>query len=561
MDFWKTLLDIFTLLAAALLLGMVFERLRQSAILGYLLAGILLGPGALNWISNKDALSAMAELGVALLLFTIGLEFSWKRLRALGAVATAGGTLQILLTGGAAAAAGLFGGLDLKPAIALGAMIALSSTASVLRMLQDRAELDSVHGRNSLGILLLQDIAVVPLVLLVTMLGTGGSFSQMTAALGRVAVLGLLFLGGLYLLSSYLLPRLLAATAITKNRELPILLAIAVCLGSAWAAHALELSPALGAFAAGLLLGESPYATQIRADVGPLRTMFVTLFFTSIGTLTDLAWAREHWPALVAAVVAIIAGKALLVWLVVRLFRHSHRHALATGICLAQVGEFSFVLAQSAWSSQIISPDLFRLVVSSTVITLFLTPFLVALAPNLARRVEKRLVWLGLVAIREHELALGERRLSGHVIVVGFGPAGQGVLEALNRAGILALLVELNPRTVATARQQGILAEVGDASAEPVLAGLEVAAARAVAVTVPDHRTALLIIRQVRALAPHVPIIARARYHVYAEDLRSSGAHIVVDEEREIGGLLGQAVMRCLQQHPPSPDSGQAPSP
>lgn len=555
MDFWPTLLDLVVLLGAALLLGTILERLRQSAILGYLLAGVLLGPGALNWIDNQEALSAMAELGVALLLFTIGLEFSWKRLRALGALATVGGTLQILLTGGVATLAGLAWGMDWKPALALGAMIAPSSTASVLRMLQERAELDSVHGRNSLGILLLQDIAVVPLILLVTTLGTGDSFFRMTVSLGRLAGLGALFVAGLYLLSFYFLPRLLAATAITKNRELPILLAIAVCLGSTWAAHELELSPALGAFAAGMLLGESPYATQIRADVGALRTLFVTLFFTSIGTLADLAWARQHWPAVAAAAAGIIIGKAWLIWLVVRWFRASHRHALATGICLAQVGEFSFVLAQIAWSQQVLSSESFRLFISATVATLFVTPYLVAAASGVAMRLEKEWNQFETAPPSAKAQVRPPARLSRHVIVVGFGPAGQGVLEALSKAHVPTVLVELNPRAVTTAREQGITAVVGDATAEPVLAHLEAAAARAVVVTVPDHRSAMLIIRQVRALAPHVPIIARGRYHLYADDLRSSGAQMVVDEEQEIGQRLGEAVLKCLQHHPAGTDS------
>jgi len=549
MDFWSTLQDVVTLLAAALVLGVVFERLKQSAILGYLLAGTLLGPGALNLIHNSSALSPLADLGVALLLFTIGLEFSWNRLRQLGALAIRGGSLQVILTAGLAMIAARACGLGLRPALAIGAMIATSSTASVLRMLVERAEMDSVHGRMSLGILLLQDIAIVPLVLLVTTLGQPGPAGRVLLNLGQAAALAGLFAVGLYLVSNFLLPRLLHATATSRNRELPILLAIATCLAAAWAAHALDLSPALGAFGAGMLLAESPYATQLRADVGALKTLFVTLFFASIGTLTDLRWIAAHGLSVAGLVAAIVLGKTLVIWLVALRFKSTHRHALATGICLAQVGEFAFVLAQIAWSSNLIAGDTFRLMVSATVATLLLTPYLVTIAPEFSRRVERRLTGLNLASLETTIPPAVRDKLRGHVIVIGFGPAGQGVIEALAGSGIPVLLVELNPRTVALARQAGIQAEVGDATQEEILRHFEVTSARAVVVTVPDHRTAALMIRLVKGLVPHLPVIVRARYHAYAEELRAAGAHVLVDEEQEIGHRLGLEVMYCLKQH------------
>ena len=547
MEFWSTLLDVATLLAAALALGVVLERLKQSAILGYLLAGTLLGPGALNWIRNESALSAMADLGVALLLFTIGLEFSFSQLKRLGAIATAGGTLQVVLTAAAVTGAGLIGGLPLRPALALGAMISTSSTASVLRALMARAEMESVHGRAALGILLLQDIALVPLVLLVTMLGSPGSWSQVWLGLGRSAGLAGLFFGGLYLVSYYLLPRLLDAAAVSKNRELTILLAIAACLGSAVAAHRIGLSPALGAFGAGILLAQSPYAAQIRADVGALRTLFLTLFFTSIGALADLRWIMGHFTAVAGAVAAIVIGKALIVWLVALRFRFDHRHALAAGICLAQVGEFAFVLAQIALSSRVLSENAFRLLVSATVATLFLTPYLVRIAPGLAGRVEKGLARFKLASIPDAIPPAARPRLRRHVIVVGFGPAGQGVIQALSGADIQVVLCELNPRAVAAAQEAGLRAEVGDAAREEILLHLEIASARAVVVTVPDYRTAQEVIRQARALAPGITVIARARYHIYAEELKSAGALVIVDEELEIGERLGREVIAELR--------------
>ena len=269
MSLWTALLDVLILLLAAMLLGSLCERLKQSALLGYLLAGTLLGPNALDWMPNHTAVATIAELGVALLLFTIGLEFSWRRLRSIGPIALGGGTVQVLLTGGLTAGVCLALGLGGRPALAVGAMIALSGTDSVLRLLVSRAEIDGVHGRHALGILLLQDIAVVPLVLVVTALGgeDSSSVAQIGYGIGRAVVVAAVLVGALFLLLNYLVPLLLNTEQAARNRDLPILLAIVTGVGTAWVSHTLGLSPVLGAFIAGLLLAESPFATQIRADI------------------------------------------------------------------------------------------------------------------------------------------------------------------------------------------------------------------------------------------------------------------------------------------------------
>jgi len=546
MDFWILILNIVVLLALALLFGMILERLKQSAILGYLAAGALLGPSALNLISTGEAVSAMAELGVALLLFTIGLEFSWSRLRRLGAIALGGGTLQIVATGLATAGVAMALGLGPIVALALGAMIAPSSTACVLRLLTSRSEIDSVYGRNALGILLLQDIALVPLVLMVTFLGEKGTLGVIVWEIGRAVGLVILFFGGLYVVINYVISRIIDVTFATRNRELPVLLAATTCLGSAWVAHAFGISPALGAFGAGLLLAESPFATQIRADMGGLRTLFVALFFVSIGMLADFGFMRNEWAAVIGLVAAIVVGKAVIIWPIARVFRHSHRNALATGICLAQVGEFSFVLAQTGLSMGVIDPDIFRLLVSATVITLFLSPLLVAASPGVAGWMEKKLVGFGLTKAMDTSPSEKTPTLTGHVIVVGMGPSGQGVVDALKPHKIPTIVVDLNSRTVMAARQEGILAEVGDASQEEILEHVQVKSARAIVVTVPDYRSMVQIIRQVRAFAPRTLVIARARYHVHVKDLESAGAHVIVDEEQNMGNTLGRELIKRM---------------
>lgn len=548
MNIWTALLDLLILLTAAMVLGTICERLKQSAILGYLLAGTLLGPNALDWMPNHEAVSSIAELGVALLLFTIGLEFSWNRLKKLGAVALGGGTLQILITGGATAAVCMALGLDWRAGVALGGVVALSSTACVLRLLLRRAEMESVHGRNALGILLMQDVAVVPLVLLVTVLGGGGSMTEIGWDVGRAIGAACLLAGALYVVLNYLVPPLLGTEELARNRELPTLLAIVAALGSAWVAHRLGLSPALGAFMAGLLLAGSPFATQIRAEVGSLRTLFVTLFFSSIGMLGDPAWAANHWIQIVAVVALIVIGKAAVTTGVVLIFRYSLGAALATGICLAQVGEFSFVLAEVAHLGGLIDGELFRLIVSSTIVTLFLTPFLVTAAPLAAMKIQALIPQKAPRLDSEKRTSPSERNEAKPIIIVGYGPAAQRAAEALGQTLSSSLvIIELHPSSAALARNAGFETHIGDATRAEVLEDAGVRSARAVIVAVPDPATSRQIVGQVRLLAPDALIVTRARYHAFRDELIGAGADVAVDEEEIVGKYLASSLQAELQ--------------
>lgn len=548
-DSWQALLDVLILLLAALVLGALCERLKQNAILGYLLAGTLLGPNALDWMPSHRAVATIAELGVALLLFSIGLEFSWRRLRGVGPMALGGGTLQVLLTGAAAAGICMALGLGGRTAFSIGAMIALSSTACVVRLLVRRAEIDTIYGRHALGILLFQDIAVVPLVLIVTMLGREGTPAQVLWNGGRAIVSGGVLGVALYLMLKYILPLLIGVAEAARNRELPIILGMVTAVGAAWVAHRLGLSPVLGAFVAGLLLAESPYATQIRSDVAPLRTLFVTLFFSSIGMLADPVWVFHNGALVLAVAVAILLGKAAVASGVGCLFGSTLGHAVAMGICLAQVGEFSFVLAGVARAGGLIDADLFKLVISATIVTLFATPYLVNAAWPVARILARTMAPGDTPAKRGAELAAApDEVLDGHVLIVGFGPAGRRVAETLIRHHKPALVVvELNSKTAAIGRGYGLRTCVGDATRVEMLEYLRVAQAAAVIVTIPDPAGSRQVIEGVRSIAPAVPVFARARYHVYRWELLLAGAEVVVDEEDEVGLRLARYAERKLR--------------
>ncbi|MCI0652846.1 MAG: cation:proton antiporter [Planctomycetes bacterium] len=546
--------DVLILLGAALILGAVFERLGQSSILGYLLAGTIAG----SLVEAPEVVHGLAELGVTMLLFTIGLEFSHQDLRSTGRVALLGGALQIIVTVLAVVGICLLLGVEQRAAIAMGCMLAMSSTACVLRMLSARAEADSVHGRYAVGILLLQDLALVPTMLLVSNLAGGASFGEViwsvASGLLFTVVLVLVFIA----LARTVMPRVLVALHMTRNRELPILLATVTCVGAALAAQEVKLSAALGAFAAGVILAESPFATQIRADVSVLRTIFVTVFFASVGMLADLPWMAKNAGELLIVLASVVSGKALIAALVIRCLRIDWRRSLATGLCIAQVGEFSFVLAQKALEIQVFGSDTHQMMISTAVLSLLLTPWLVALASRIALKGDSAKSYPASYAAADapsqsYRLPDGTPpvgRLPATqrpVVLIGFGPAGREVYEALVRAGARSVILELNPRTVEQARKLGIPAEIGDATQDEVLEHLHVARAQAVVVALPDHRTALQVIRKVKSHAPVVPIVARARFQAFAQELRAAGADVVFDEEAEIGRVLGEAAIERLQ--------------
>jgi CPA2 family monovalent cation:H+ antiporter-2 len=540
MDFWQLLMEMLLLLGVAFILGALAQRLKQSAIIGYLLAGTLLGP----MLFNTRAVMDVAELGVALLLFSIGLEFSFGRLKRLGRVALVGGGLQVVGTLGIFALGALIF-VPLPQALSLGAITALSSTAVVLRVLVDRAEVDAVHGRTALGVLLLQDIAVVPLVLMLTVMASGGTAGEVVLSILRTLAAA----GGLvivfYLLFYQLVPRVLTSEGMYANRELVVLLAILAAVGSTWASHAVGLSPALGAFLAGMLLGESPFATQIRSDVGSLRTLFVTLFFTSIGLLMDPVWLLRYGGLALAAMVGIMVVKTAVIYLIGRLLQMAPRYALAAGLTLSQIGEFSFVLATTALQGGLITEGLFALVVTANIFSLFAAPYMVAYALQLADGILGRLQRRSEAPSAEAPLA--EKPLPPAVFVVGYGPAGREVSFALRENGLAAEILELNPAAIERGKADGVPVHIGDATSTEVLAHAGIGKAKAVVVTVPDPGTARDITAAVRSLAPGVCLLVRSRFQRGCPEITTAGATKVVDEETTVGRLLAQEVLLSLE--------------
>jgi CPA2 family monovalent cation:H+ antiporter-2 len=539
---WELLLDVVILLGVGALLGAVFERLRQSAIIGYLLAGTLLGPSAFHIVESSEEVLAVSELGVALLLFSVGLEFSWSRLRGMGRLAVGSGSVQVVVTTALGTGIGFVAGLGTGGAIAFGAICALSSTASVIRFLTARGEIESAHGDRALGILLVQDMAVVPLVLVVSVLSEGGTTQEILMGVLRTAGIGVALVVGLYLTFNHLVPRLLSTGAMHTNRELPLLVAVVSGLGSALVAHSAGVSPALGAFVAGMLLAESPFATQVRADVSSLKTLLMTLFFTAIGMLTDPVWIASNALLVGSVVVSILVVKTLIVWGSLRLYGARSNVALAAGLCLGQLGEFSFVLADIARGG-LFDEEFFMLIVSVTVLTMALTPYLANNAPKLAARFGRS----GKEGLLDSDNSSEE---SGLVIVVGFGPAGRAAAERIASQGARVVVVDQNSAAMIDALGFGYRAVAGDARHPEVLEHAGLRGAEFLVVTVPGANETHRIVNYVRQAAPGIQILVRARFHRSLPDLEAAGAHVIVDEEQEVGRLIADAYSRMAAGNP-----------
>lgn len=534
MNLWILLGDIVLLLLACLFLGGLLSRARQSPLVGYLLGGMLLG--GFGAIDSRAEIEAIAELGVALLLFSLGLEFSLERLKKLGSVPLLAGVLQVILTlllGAAVAFALGFGG---KESIGFGAMICLSSTAVVLRMLMERSEIDVPHGRNSLAVLLVQDISVVPLAILMALLGGDGTPLEVMYDVGKLVLLSVALVAGLYF-ANRLAVVALGTLTFHRNRELTVLLAVVTGLGATLLAHNVGISPALGAFVAGMLLGSSAFATQIRADVSSLRVVLLTLFFGAAGMVVDPVWMLDNAALVLSFVAVLTIGKGLIIWGIFQTLGQSVRVSAATGMCLAQVGEFAFVLGSLGRASGVISPELYGLVVSATIVSFFVSAYLVPRSQGFGSYIASLFRQSEDAPEREDSCAQ-----AADVVIIGFGPAGEIAALPLVDSGLQVLVIDLNRKGISRALELGFRAEVGDATQSDVLEHADLSCCKVIAITIPDQHSVRLILEQVRTYAPHVHTVVRSRYQRHSADFDSAGAHVVVGDEEEVGSSLAKVI-------------------
>ncbi|MCI0855430.1 MAG: cation:proton antiporter [Chloroflexi bacterium] len=529
----ELVVDLIIIIVAAAGGGLAASALRLPTVLGYLVAGVIVG----NYIPGLEIdvarLQDIAELGVALLLFTLGVKFSVRKLADVSRVAVLGGGLQILMTTGLGLLVGLALGLDTRAALVLGYAVAISSTMVVLKLLEDRGEIDTVHARVALGILLVQDLAVVLMVILIgaTASETGLLLArEIGFALGKAVLL----LAGTYLLSIWVVPWFLVRLARTGSRELFLLGVLSIALGLAGGSFALGLSIAFGAFLAGLAVSESDYSYQTLAEVVPLRDVFATVFFVAMGMLIDPKVLIEQ-PGWVAAITAtVVVGKLLLVWLLVAAFGYRTRTALYVGLALAQMGEFSFVLSQTALDEGVVSPAFHSAILMSALLTILLTPIL-GLVPRIVPRLS-RFAFLDTILGEPEPAVEGPRgELRRHAVVCGYGPVGRELVQALKQREFPFIVVELDPYRTDELKKANVPWIYGDATNAAVLEACRVLDARLVAVTLSEPAAAEAIVRRAKEINPRVDVVVRAEGGQERITLMEAGAEEVVHPELEAG--------------------------
>ena len=524
----EDILIIFTLSIVVLL---VFHRLRLPPIVGFLLTGVVAGPHGLSLIESVRDVEMMAEIGVVLLLFTIGIEFSVKKLSRIRRLFLIGGSLQVLMTIGYVTLVADLYGFSIVKSIFIGFVISLSSTAIVIKLLQDRGEIDSPHGQTSLGILLFQDFVIVPMMLLTPVLaGSSGTVSQ-SLLLVILEGIGIILL--VVVSAKWIVPYLLFQVAKTRSKELFILSVVVICLAIAYLTSSIGLSLALGAFLAGLIISESEYSHEALEKIDPFKDLFISLFFISIGMLLDLGFLMNNLLFVLAITICILAIKSMLAGFSAVIMGLPMRTAILAGFALAQVGEFSFILAHTGFQYDLINHTEYQMLLAGSVITMALTPFMMTVAPRAATFASRLPISERLISGRKFSHIDKKEPMKDHLVVIGFGTNGRYLARVASDVKIPYVIVETNPVTVRLEREGGEPIFYGDATRVNVLKKAWIEKARIVVIAISDPIATNRITEVARKLNSNLHIIVRTRYLQEMERLSELGADEIIPEEFE----------------------------
>ena len=518
--------DLSIIVVAGFVGAMVAQQLKQPLILGYILAGVLVGPytGVVP-ITEIHNIELLAEIGVALLLFALGLEFSLKELKPVQNIALIGTHIQILLTMAFGFVIGRFLGFEVIPSLWLGALLSLSSTMVTLKTLMSQGRLGTLSSRVMIGMLIVQDLVVIPMMIVLPELNNPESG---LTTLGFAVLRGTVFLIVMIFFGTRLIPRLMAYVAGWNSRELFLLAVTAIGLGVGYTTYLFGLSFAFGAFVAGLVLNQSDYGHQALSDIIPVRDLFVLLFFVSVGMLLDPVFLLTHWKSIILIILLISIGKALIFGTIAHLFRYRNIVPLALGLSLFQVGEFSFVLARVGLSTNSIDRELYSLVLSVAIITMFFTPLVSSMSAVIYSR-RKRSSKPEPLQIKN----LPKTGLSRHVVIGGGGRVGQYVAQVLQRLDLDFVLVELDYHRFEQAKDSKYPVIYGDVSQEIVLNAANVADACLVLITVPAFVTTHTVVNKVRRINPSLHIVARVEGIEQMRELHKHGVFEAVQPEFE----------------------------
>jgi CPA2 family monovalent cation:H+ antiporter-2 len=538
--------EIVALFALSALIAYLCTRIRLVPIAGFLLTGVMVGPNALGLVQDPELVSTLAEIGVILLLFEIGIEFSLAKLARLKRAISIGGGLQAGLTIAIVAGGGWAAGVDWASSIYTGFLVALSSTAVVLSLLSDRGETDTPSGQLSLAMLIFQDLAIVAMILLIPMLaGTGGSGWAVAGALGQAVAVIIAVL----VLARVVVPRILEAVAYARRPELFVIVVATIGLGTAWLVSLAGVSLELGAFLAGLVVSESEYSEQAMSEVLPFRSLFNAVFFVSVGMLLDVSFFLEQPLWLLAGVVGVLVLKALVTTISALVLGYPIRIAAGVGLTLAQIGEFSFVLERTGravgLSPMGLGPAGEQVFIVTAVLLMLGTPALIGVGPRLGAWLQSMVGGRFAAGSAADEAAASERQ--DHVVIVGFGPAGRRLAQVLHEDGLPFVVVDLNPQSVEEARELGYPALYGDATRGPLLEEAGIHHAKLAVVVVNDPRAAYRITRVARYENPTLQLIVRTRFLSDLERIRAAGADVVVPEEIEASVQIFAHVLRAYR--------------
>lgn len=530
--------EIIIVLALSALVVFLCQKIKIPSIVGFLFTGLVAGPSGIGAITSQESVEILAEIGVVLLLFTVGMEFSLHQLFRIRRSVLMGGSVQAALTIAAGTIWAILSGFESRPALFLGILLTMSSTAIVLKLLQEKAEIDTPHGSTTLGILIFQDILIIPAMLLVPFLA-GEGFSSDESVFLLVSKLLLITLG-VFVAAKWLVPFILLQFARTRNRELFLLGVLVIGFSIAWASSGVGLSLALGAFLAGLIISESEYSHQALGSILPFRDIFLSFFFISVGMLLDLSAVGETWFVILLITLTLLALKTLTGATAALALGHPLRTALLTGLALSQVGEFSFLLSKSGLDHGLVSASTYQIFLSVAVLSMSLSPFLLALGPTLVRA--------SFLAKKGKGAPPPEASASGtddHLLIIGYGMNGRNLAKAARRYRIPHSIVEMNPDTVREERRRGAPIHFGDATNEEVVLHAGINRARVAVVAINDPAATRRIVELLRRVRPTtLCIITRTRFVSEMKPLYDLGADEVVPEEFETSIEIFSRVMR-----------------
>ncbi|MBQ99669.1 MAG: hypothetical protein CMO60_02275 [Verrucomicrobiales bacterium] len=535
-------------LGSVVIVSLLLVRAKQSLLVGYFACGVILANiGATMWLgdSSAEAIAILAELGVVLLMFTLGIEFSLRELVHLRKVVLGGGGMQMLLTTLAGMAVGWAFGLSGTGLLVVGFAMALSSTAVSIKSFQDMGQPDTPGARMALGVAIFQDLAVILfMVLLPSLVGDGaGGAGPIFQALGK----GILFLTLCWGLSVYVVPHLLHAVATSGSRELFTVTVVGLCAAIAWGANWFGLSLALGAFAGGLVVSESIYSHKVLADVLPFKDLFLTVFFVSVGLLIDLEIVMQFWWIIGLGVFGIVAVKGFVIAIIARRLGLRFKQALMAGAALSSSGEFSLVLLGRASELGGVSPGVEQMLLACTAVSMALVPTLMRLAGPVSKPLESLKIFQPSKCCDELRLGSQVESLRDHVVICGYGPVGQALHEAMDRLSVPVVVIEMNAGTVKTLHERGVQVLFADATNVETMKLARVEDARAIAFTFPEPLLAIEGVRAARTLNGGVVTYARAKFGSGVELLKKEGVHHIFHDEATSGKAMVTAVLGCYE--------------